>query len=605
MAVVITEESAACLPNLQPLWHRKASRLLVETCPAEDPFGGWTVWQKYLHKRKKPAAPTFLAQKKSPLLWGWPRDWGRKALKRAIRSPTTIAEIVIGEEPAAADLPATLQSVALAYALPSLAQELPAEAWWRLLDRLHEVVALARIQRVDGLANPRDLLRHQLLTGELPLALSYLFPEVRAIRTLRNEARTSLTEAIIEFTNGQGLPDARLLSVLGPLFACWTRSRWLGARLHGGSWSPEAELQFRWLVRQAIRLADKDGRFLLTTLDTVGAEGARSIDKSWDGKLFKTALQLSGDSGDRAAATAALPRSALPKECKCDTPDSPAPSLNSDWAGISIMADGWSQSDARLAVAYAQHPMTVELSAAGHRLLAGAWTFETSCDGKPAQPLGEWEQLCWESGKRFDFLELGLELSEGLRLERQLLFARDDLVLYIADIVSCRDRTAHRVRHSYGLPLAQDAHWQPEAETRDGVIAGRKRRAAVLPLALCEWRSDPRGGSLSESAGRLTLTQESNARALCCPLLFDLERRRAKQERTWRQLTVGENLQEVSRDTAVGFRAQSGRDQWLFYRSLGPAGNRTVLGQNIAGEFCAGPFFPSGKFKEWTEIEAV
>ena len=45
--------------------------------------------------------------------------------------------------------------------------------------------------------------------------------------------------------------------------------------------------------------------------------------------------------------------------------------------------------------------------------------------------------------------------------------------------------------------------------------------------------------------------------------------------------------------------------QWLFYRSLGPAGNRTVLGQNIAGEFTAGRFPSSGKFKQWIEIEAV
>ena len=59
-------------------------------------------------------------------------------------------------------------------------------------------------------------------------------------------------------------------------------------------------------------------------------------------------------------------------------------------------------------------------------------------------------------------------------------------------------------------------------------------------------------------------------------------------------------LQVVPRDVAVGFRAQSGDDQWLVYRSLGPAGNRAVLGQNISSEFYAGRFqrkmasWPSG-----------
>ena len=137
------------------------------------------------------------------------------------------------------------------------------------------------------------------------------------------------------------------------------------------------------------------------------------------------------------------------------------------------------------------------------------------------------------------------------------------------------------------------------------MIVGHHARAAVLPLALMEWRSDPRSGTLAEESGCLTLTQQAHGRALCCPLFIDLDRKRATKEHTWRQLTVAESLEVIPRDVAVGFRAQSGRDQWIFYRSLGPAGNRTVLGQNIAGEFSAGPFLPTGKYKEWVEIEAV
>jgi hypothetical protein len=64
-------------------------------------------------------------------------------------------------------------------------------------------------------------------------------------------------------------------------------------------------------------------------------------------------------------------------------------------------------------------------------------------------------------------------------------------------------------------------------------------------------------------------------------------------------------MEVLPHDSAVGYRAQSGNDQWLFYRSLGPAGNRTFLGQNIAGEFSAGRFLTSGKYKEWIEVEAV
>jgi hypothetical protein len=128
-------------------------------------------------------------------------------------------------------------------------------------------------------------------------------------------------------------------------------------------------------------------------------------------------------------------------------------------------------------------------------------------------------------------------------------------------------------------------------------------RAAVMPMALPEWRADPRGGSLYAENGQLVLAQEAHGRAMCCPILVDLDRKRAKNERTWRQLSVGEWMEVLPRDVAVGYRAQSGDDQWLFYRSLGPTGNRSVLGQNIAGEFTAGRFLETGRFKDWVEIE--
>src|SRR5436190_10752026 len=529
MSATITDETTSCTPDLQPLWHHKAPRLLVDTCPAEDFVRGWKTWQDHLRKRKKPVAPPFLKKKKSPLLWGWPQEWERAAVTENIHSLTTLAELVIGDDPAASpDLPVALQTVALAYAMPKLARELPAEAWWQLLERLREVATHAQTTNVDWPGDPQAVLRQQLLAGELPLALAYHFPEVRAMRALRNDARDSLSEAICALTDGQGLPDARLIPVLGPLFACWTRATWLGSQMKVGAWSREADLQYQWLVRHAIRLADKDGRFVLSL--PVPSDASRKSAKyhAWDKNLFATAIRLAGDRGDIAAADVALPRGVICKHLKPEPAKLPRPSLNSDWAGITIMASGWSQSGIRLAAAYVAAQMTIELSVAGEKLLVGSWDFETHCDGKLAHPTGDWEQLCWERGKRFDLVELGRPLSEGLRLERQILLAREDDVLYFADSVISRDGMTHTIRHSSDLPLTYDICWQAEAETRDGLLTGRKVRAALLPVALSEWRSDPRGRSLDARGGRLVLTQETRGRALCCPLVIDLDRKRAK-----------------------------------------------------------------------------
>ena len=604
MAVAITESSSVCFTSLPPLWHRKAPRQLTEGCPADDPIAGWRVWKKYLASRTRPRSTPFLAGREPPLLWGWPDVWQRETVRAATKSPSSLAEIVLADDGVAApDLPLALQMVGLAYALPALADELPAETWWHLAERLHDVAIQAGQHRVDWPADPRDVVRQQLLAGELSLALRYLFPEVRVLRALQNGGRAALSEALIEVTDGRGLPHARLLPVLAPLFACWTRTRWLGARLRRGAWSPKAEYQYQWLVRHAIRLADAEGNFLLSATDANRQSRTEPVSKSANMKLFAMALDLVGDRGDFAAASAALPRVVMPKHLSPDPASFPVPSLNSDWSGIAVLSNGWSPADMRLAIAYADDPVRIELLVGGERIFAGPWTGHTTRDGSPVQIVGEWEMLCWEKNKRLDFLELGVQLSEGLRLERQFVFGRQDQVLYVADIVTANHGEPRHMQHSLSLALGHDAHWRPEADTRDGLIVGRKLRAAVLPLSLHEWRCDPRGGSLSEQDGCLVLTQEAHGRALYCPLLFDLDRKRAKRQRTWRQLTVGEAMEAVPRDVAVGYRAQSGRDQWLFYRSLGPAGNRTFLGQNVAGEFCAGRFLANGKFKEWIEIE--
>ncbi len=606
MAVALDEQSRQLFHSLRPIWHDSAPRRVVDETIADDPLGSWTTWQKHLARRKRPTATPFLREKNPPLLWGWPDAWRRSEIQAFLATrkrsqlfglEAAAARLLMDDFAAAPDLPTALQILALAYALPDLSATANAEIWWRLVERMHDLVSDAQQHRVDWPADPRDVVRQQLVAGELPLALGYLFPEVRALRALRKSGRSVLSEGLIELTDGQGLPHARLLSVLGPLFACWTRARWLGARLKNREWSRKVELQYEWLVRNALRLADKDARFLLTN--------GKDTSPAWTKDLLTNALELAGDRGDCAAAATAISKRIPPKRATFYVDDLPRSSLNSDWAGIAVMANGWSQDDVRLAVAYADDPIRIELSAEGERLIAGAYSSETICDGVRVAVTGEWERLCWESDKRYVYLEFGVELSHGLKLERQLLMGRKDRVLYLADIVVVAEGVPRRLRHSVKLPLDSHAAWRPEFETRDGMLVGRRTRAAVLPLSLHEWRSDSRGGSLAEENGQLVLTQETDGSAMCCPLFFDLDKNRTKKERTWRQLTVAEWMEVLPRDAAVGYRAQSGQDQWIFYRSLGPVGNRTFLGQNIAGEFSAGRLLDSGKYKEWIEIEAV
>jgi hypothetical protein len=580
-----------------PLWHSAAPRRLVEKSAAGDLERAWTTWQKHLAQRKRPSAAPFLVGKRPPLLWAWPSAWEREGIIIKGRALAQVCEELSGDSVRGDELPQALQALTIAYALPKLASKLPANVWWSLAESLCELARDAQQLRNDFNGDVEEIVRQQLLAGELPLALAYLFPELQPMRDLQSAARQTLSESLLALLDGKGGPHGRLLPVLGPLLACWTRVRWLGEQLKGGCWSKEAEAQYRWLVRHAVRLAAPDGRFLATDI-----HAGRDRLGFW--AMLTQAIDLADDSAGRAAA-ALLSSKVSSKHSQPKCRDLTKPTFHSEWAGLSTLATGWAKSDARLVIAYADDPLTLELQVGGRQLLAGNWTSETTCDDKPVAVVGSWDELCWQSDEDCDYLELSIDLADGLRLDRQILLAKRDAVLFLSDVLLSTDIAPRSLRHSLHLPWGRDVTWQPEAETRDGTFVDRKPRAAVLPLALSEWRTDPRGGSLIGETGRLTLTQQTAGHALYCPLLIDLKPGRAKQDRTWRQLTVAESMAVVPQDVAVGFRIQSGGDQWIIYRSLGPAANRTVMGQNISGEFAAGSFPASGEIKSWIETEVA
>ena len=598
MATVLTEQPTSESFGDSRLWNGAAPRRLVEKWSAADAARRWNLWQRHLARRKRPRRPPFLAGKRPPVIWCWPAGDERDQMVAFFDSLSAQPDFAFGRGSDGNEPFHALEAVATAYALPDMAAILPANSWWDLIESLHELARDAQASTIDDMADPRQILRHQLLAGELPLTLSYLFPELAPLERLAKPARNVLSTTIVAETDGRGGLHARLLPVFGLLLACWTRSRWLGARLKRGCWSRAAETQYRWLIRRALQLADGRRRFL-TSVDPSEAD-SRDV-----GDLLAVAIKLAGDTADCGAAAVAVSPSIVPQRVKVSDDDLPKASFHSEWGGLAVLASGWSKSAPRLVVAFADDPPSLELRVGGRQILAGSMTMETTCDGRPVTPVGNWEEVCWQSDEDCDYLELGIDLSDGLALERQILLAKQDAVLYVADIIVAGGRTPHQLQHTLGLPLGQGTTWRLEKETRDGVLAAGKQRIAVLPLALHEWRSDPRGGRLEAADGRLTLTQEATGAALACPLMFDLNSSRSNRERSWRQLTIAESLQVVPRDMAVGFRAQSGRDQWLFYRSLGPAGNRTLIGQNFSGEFVAGRFLATGECDEWIEIEAT
>jgi hypothetical protein len=487
-----------------------------------------------------------------------------------------------------------LAALELADGMPAASKRLSRDGWWALLDWLLETAHFK---------GPQPAAEHalvwQLEAGELPLLLACRLPERAACHDLATAAMATLVDGLEQLLDGEGLPHAALIPSFRPLLACWTRSRALMESQPAFRWGANTQEAFEWAVRQNLALSRPDGAALLSDF------GASS-----DLTLLRSALALDGEAehhqmAERLFVEPARKVSARGARAKKATqPPLSLPAIYSEWSSAAIMAPAWSR-HSRLALTYSGRQLLMELALGTESVWRGEWSFEVQLNGSICEPTADYEEVCWTSDDEVDYLELEIQLAGGVRLERQMLLARKDGLLLLADAIIAEEPAA--IQYQSCLPLT--ARYLPEADTHDGLLLGRRRLARVLPLALPEWRSEARrpfgrSGALEQVAGGLQLRQQATeARAMLAPLLFDLDPKRTVREATWRQLTVAETREIQPPDIAVGYRAQFGRDHWLMYRSLAPVGNRTLVGHNLVSEFMVGRFDSQGVVDPLLEIE--
>lgn len=570
------------------------------------PRENWPQWVQHLASRREP--PTLgrlIGQRidqrvRQPLAWGLAPDVPAESMRLLDQLDRVARGKPRSGFQAAAELEGWLAALAtrqadhvlaweaLAWtgALPRLAESLSADPWNDLLDALRQLADDAR--REPLLRPDSNLLVHQLLAGELPLTLAWQLPELPACRRLAGPARKLLTLGICEALDGEGLPHASNLVRLRPLLACWVRCRVLDPKC----FNSEARTQLEWLARQAIRLCRPDGSQLLSEPEQ----------SAWSGPLFKTLLQVSGDAADRSAAARWL-RLDGGQSGKSGQRKLPEPTVYSAWSELAVLRSDWARRATYLAVAFDRPRMCCEVGGERQSWLRGDWETDYLVDGQPVDQASVWEEVCWFSDEDVDYLELERPLSDQWRVQRQMLLARRDGFVLLCDALlgehpaelSCRSR----------IPLADEPRVHPAKQTRELLLRTETGLARCLPLALPEWRSQPASGELRADARQLCWETSGRGLNLFHPLLLDLNRQRMDKECTWRRLTIGEQRQIQAPDVAVGYRIQIGKKQWLLYRSLAAAANRTLLGQNYSNEFVLARFTRDGTCEPLIEIESA
>ncbi|HEY1599735.1 MAG TPA: hypothetical protein VGG64_09045 [Pirellulales bacterium] len=594
--------------TFRPQWHRTAPKTVARADNWDDQSAGWAIWTAHLTQRREPCPLTALLPSKGPsLLWGMradsfptashgslatqemltalDRSTRNKAWKTAI-GPADLAHRWSSEALHRRSSSFGLECLAWCRALPALSGLLPAGAWWHLFEIL--------LSAAENSASPTDsnveLLSRQWLAAELPLTMAYLFPEISQTRRLAREGARGVFADIEPAITADGMPSAQTMAHVLPLLATWARARAIARCLKKSNWDDAAETRYAAFARQVVRLLRRDGTAMLSP--------ARS--EPADRELF-AAVFVGADRADRAMARQAIPGQSGPSGVAVKA--LPAPAANNESAGVTVLRPNWSRSRERLAVTRHGNDLRTELACGRDVLWSGVWTCEIRRNGVPLvpEPDAEWDEVCWTSTEDADYLELELALPNNIRVQRQMVLAREDRFLFLADAI-LGDESASLEYRSV-LPLSSEITFDAATESREGYLVGRKARALVFPLALPEWRAEPCPGGLEAVDGGLALRRATTGSRMYAPLFLDLDPQRLVRPATWRQLTVAETRRTLPADLAVGYRVQVRNKQWLIYRSLGERGNRTVLGQNLVSEFLVARFNTTGVIEPLVEIE--
>jgi len=276
--------------------------------------------------------------------------------------------------------------------------------------------------------------------------------------------------------------------------------------------------------------------------------------------------------------------------------DLPATMHHHSDAKIAVMFPDWDVRRGRTHVDYSREHVRLEVFAGRAEVIAGDWQTMIQLDDVEQQACGDWVEVCEYTDDDVHYVEIEQPWTGGILLQRQVMLVRDDRCLLLADAVLPSDplqQASRSIKYSSRLPLFDSIGIEPEAETREVFLSDGQRRALVIPLSASEWQIGPTDATLKETADRHLLLSTTGRGRLYAPLWLDLQQRRFKRKRTWRVLTVVDQLHSVQRDTAVGYRVQVGSEQWMVYRTLAEHRCRSVLGKHLIAGFYSSRFDPS------------
>ncbi|MEO1524595.1 MAG: hypothetical protein AAFX06_04125 [Planctomycetota bacterium] len=476
-------------------------------------------------------------------------------------------------------------------AMPGLMKELGEGGWWDLLGALQDY----RDRVIRSRTNPTVTL---LGAAELGSTLAWRLSALPSCRRLMTSSLELLDEWLgeSEETLSQSLSEPKQTRlVLASLLRCRFILKALSD--HGGlgtsrKWNASDDDTLVELATWVTAMTRRDGACVfdpigLEAREDAGINGllmrAGELDPESLGPAIESATGAVQTSG-RLAWQVSLPEAMLHDEEAC----------------FACLLPEWDVRRGRIFVSYAQRDAQIELMAGKTVVLSGAMETTVVADGKALKPRGDWVATCEYTDDDVHYLELEQPWSGGYVVQRQLMLIREDRCCLIADGVlrgsQNRDSAkpfrseSETIEYRLSIPLASTIQCQRETETAELFLVDDKSQTMVLPLTASEWRSGSTQTVLENTPdGQLSLVARGRGQ-LYAPLWLDFTRARFRKKRTWRQLTVAEQLEIVTPNTATAFRVQVGKEQWILYRSMSDPVPRTFFGKHMIADFFAARF---------------
>jgi len=427
----------------------------------------------------------------------------------------------------------------------------------------------------------------QILGVELPLTIAWVANKCagnsQQSAKLIEQTKSSLTMILNTLLCDAGCLAGAFANDWRLLLASWIRCAMISKSLQLKLFDGEGLLRLQEFIRQTFRVLGPDKRLLC-----VGT--CNKLDANWN-KSFVNSIIAVADEEDVQILAGRLLKNKVNQNEFVDA----RPSSLSETAQICALRHEWDRESMMLGLQFDRGRYGFDL-ARKVRLIGGRGLPKITIDGQPINkpdPATEWEVTCWHSDDRVDFIELQMQLSGNVKLQRHVLMSYDDRFVMLGDVVLLDQPANIAYQNSWVLPGSSVAL----AETDNQEIYLRhnnKFQALIIPLSLPEWVGDKSNSLRVNSEGNIELRQSTIGQALYVPLWIDLNSERSVQPRTWRQLSVGDSLSLVPKDVAAAFRVQVGIEQWVLYRAIREKANRTFLGENHLCELFIGRFQKNG-----------